>query len=142
MRRIIENSAEKLGIALSADGVAEIARRSRKTPRTANYILKRVRDYAQVHDVDTVDQDTVVRALQMIGIDDAGLTASDRKILHTLIFNFGGGPVGLKTLAAATGEEESTLEEVIEPYLIQSGFIEKTPRGRVATERAKEHIGK
>ena len=84
----------------------------------------------------------VRQALQMIGIDDAGLTSSDRKILSTLIDNFNGGPVGLKTLAAATGEEESTLEEVIEPYLIQSGFIEKTPRGRVVTERAREHMEK
>jgi Holliday junction DNA helicase RuvB len=142
IERIIAKSAEKLGIDITADGIAEIATRARSTPRTANYLLKRVRDWAQVHEVSQIDQAAVRQALQMIGIDDAGLTSSDRKILSTLIDNFNGGPVGLKTLAAATGEEESTLEEVIEPYLIQSGFIEKTPRGRVVTERAREHMGK
>ncbi len=137
---IVKRSAKRLGIDLTDDAVAEIARRSRSTPRTANHFLKRVRDYAQVHRV-TIDMGTVKKALALIGVDEFGLTPSDRGVLETLIGKFNGGPIGLKTIAAATGEEEGTLEEVIEPYLIQTGLLEKTPRGRVATKKAYEHLG-
>jgi Holliday junction DNA helicase RuvB len=118
-----------------------IAERSRKTPRMANYFLKRVRDYAEVHNVETIDIATVEKALDLIGIDKLGLSPSDRLLLSTLIEKFDGGPTGIKTLAAATGDEEDTIEEVIEPYLIQTGLLEKTPRGRIATEKAYDHLG-
>src|SRR3989344_2746398 len=121
--------------------IEQIAKRSRKTPRTANYLLKRSRDVAQL---DRVPLSKVVaeKALAMIGIDEAGLTPSDRRILEALITRFNGGPVGVKTRAAAASEEEETIEDVYEPYLLQEGFIERTPRGRVATNRAREHLGK
>ncbi|MBP9821455.1 MAG: Holliday junction branch migration DNA helicase RuvB [Candidatus Pacebacteria bacterium] len=137
---IVKRSAKRLNIDLTDDAVAEIARRSRSTPRTANHFLKRVRDYAQVHRV-AIDMGTVKKALALIGVDELGLTPSDRGVLETLIGKFNGGPIGLKTIAAATGEEEGTLEEVIEPYLIQTGLLEKTPRGRVATKKAYDHLG-
>src|SRR3989344_133177 len=120
--------------------VKEIAKRSRFTPRTANYFLKRARDFAQVHKKN-LDQKTVKEALNMLAIDDIGLNPSDRKFLEILIEKFPGGPVGLKTMGAAMSEEEATVEEVIEPYLIQLGLLERTPRGRVATKKAYEHLG-
>lgn len=137
---IVKRSAKRLGIDLSDDAIAEIARRSRSTPRTANHFLKRVRDYAQVHRV-PIDASVVRKALALVGVDELGLTPSDRGVLETLIGKFNGGPVGVKTIAAATGEEEGTLEEVIEPYLIQTGLLEKTPRGRIATKKAYDHLG-
>lgn len=137
---IIKRSSNLLQVPLSDDGVSEIAARSRFTPRIANHLLKRARDYAQVHKK-PLDQTTVRSALSLLGIDELGLTDSDRKLLEILIEKFGGGPVGLKTLAAATGEEEATIEEVIEPYLIQLGLLERSPRGRVATKKAREHLG-
>jgi Holliday junction DNA helicase RuvB len=139
IEQIISQSAQKLGIEISSDAVSEIARRSRFTPRTANYLLRRIRDYAQVHKT-PINKETTGQALSLIGIDSHGLSASDRAYLEALITKFKGGSVGVKTLAAATGEEEGTIEDVIEPYLIQEGFIEKTPRGRTATDKAYNHI--
>lgn len=140
MEQIIARSSKILGVTADTAGVHEIAVRSRMTPRTANYFLKRARDYAQVHKTD-LDQENVRKALELLGVDEIGLSESDRVFLRTLIEKFNGGPVGLGTLAAATSEEEATIEEVIEPYLIQLGFIERTPRGRMATDKAYEHLG-
>lgn len=137
---IVKRSAKLLEIDISPEAAMEIAKRSRFTPRTANYLLKRVRDYAQVHKK-TVDLETVKNALHLLEIDDLGLSAADRKLLETIIVKFSGGPVGLTTLAAATGEEEGTIEDVVEPYLLQLGLIDRTPRGRMATTKAYEHLG-
>lgn len=138
--KIIERSSKILKTELEKEALVEIAKRSRFTPRTANYFLKRARDYAQVHRRD-LDKKTVREALNMLAIDDIGLNASDRKFLEILIEKFNGGPVGLKTIAAAMSEEEATVEEVIEPYLIQLGLLERSPRGRIATNKAYEHLG-
>ncbi len=140
IEKIIGRSGELLGVSLEKDAGSEIAKRSRFTPRMANYFLKRVRDFAQVHKKE-LDAKTVREALAMLEIDEAGLNSSDRKFLDVLIGKFNGGPVGLKTIAAAMSEEEATVEEVVEPYLIQLGFIERTTRGRVATKKAYEHMG-
>ncbi len=140
IEKIIGRSGELLGVSLEKDAGSEIAKRSRFTPRMANYFLKRVRDFAQVHKKE-LDAKTVREALAMLEIDEAGLNSSDRKFLDVLIGKFNGGPVGLKTIAAAMSEEEATVEEVVEPYLIQLGFIERTTRGRVATKKACEHMG-
>lgn len=137
---IAKRSAELLDLTAEDVALTEIAKRSRFTPRTANYFLKRVRDYIQVHNL-TFNEKAVRDALAMLGVDELGLTESDRNILTTIIEKFNGGPVGVKTIAAATGEEEATIEEVIEPYLIQQGFLEKTARGRVATKKAFSHLG-
>lgn len=138
--KILKQSARKLAIEISEDALEEIAKRSRYTPRTANYFLKRCRDFADVHEMH-ITKDTVLDALALIGVDDLGLRAIDREVLTTIIHKFNGGPVGLKTIATATHEEESSIEAVIEPYLIQKGLLELTSRGRVATQRAREHIG-
>lgn len=140
MEKILARSGKILGVTTEDAAIREIAKRSRFTPRTANYFLKRARDYAQVNKGD-LTSDNVKKALELLGVDDAGLFESDRKFLRTLIEKFNGGPVGVNTLAAATSEEGATIEEVIEPYLIQLGFIERTPRGRVATEKAYAHLG-
>lgn len=140
IEKIVQRSAKILGIALSDDAAREIARRSRATPRTANYLLKRARDFAQVNKGDLSSQ-YVADALALLEIDELGLTALDRKILEVIIEKFKGGPVGLSTIAAALSEEMATLEEVNEPYLMQLGLIERTPRGRLATPRAYEHLG-
>jgi Holliday junction DNA helicase RuvB len=137
---IVRRSAKILGIEPEDIAVREIAKRSRYTPRRANYFLKRVRDYAQVHN-ESFGENSVKKALQLLGVDELGLTESDRKLLKVIIEKFKGGPVGLKTLAAATSEEEATIEEVLEPYLIQCGLLEKTARGRVATTAAYQHLG-
>ncbi len=137
---IVRRSSRLLQTTLEEEAIKEIAKRSRFTPRTANYFLKRVRDFAQVHKRN-LDEKTVKEALHMLAIDDIGLNASDRKFLEVLIKKFGGGPVGLKTVCAAMSEEEATVEEVIEPYLIQLGLLERTPRGRSATKKAYEHLG-
>lgn len=142
--KIVDRSSKLLNIELEEDALKEIAKRSRFTPRTANYFLKRVRDFAQVNNKDNknnLNQKIVKDALHMLAIDDVGLNASDRKFLEILIEKFGGKAVGLKTIAAAMAEEEATIEEVIEPYLIQLGLLERTPRGRVATKKAYEHLG-
>lgn len=137
---ILMRSAGILGIDVATDAVREIAQRSRATPRTANYLLKRCRDYAQVHG-GTLDAQTVHKSLTLLEVDELGLTQIDRDILLVLIEKFGGGPVGLKTLAAALSEEEATIEEVHEPYLMQLGLLERTPRGRLVTRKAYEHLG-
>ncbi|MBP6854741.1 MAG: Holliday junction branch migration DNA helicase RuvB [Candidatus Pacebacteria bacterium] len=138
--KIIYRSAKILGVTLDDEAVSEIAKRSRFTPRTANYFLKRVRDYGQVHKKD-LDKKTVFLALSLLGIDELGLSEVDRSVLTTIIEKFDGGPVGLNTIAAATSEEDATIEEVVEPYLIQRGLLDRTPRGRVATKKAYEHLG-
>lgn len=138
--RIIERSSKLLKIELEEEALKEIAERSRFTPRTANYFLKRCRDFAQVNKKG-LDKKTIKEALNMLAIDDIGLNSSDRKFLEILIEKFNGGPVGLKTIGAAMSEEEATVEEVIEPYLIQLGLLERSPRGRIATKKACEHLG-
>lgn len=139
--RIIERSAKILGVPIAKGAARAIAERSRFTPRTANYLLKRARDFAQVHKRDMSD-DVVSEAFSLLGIDSLGLNHSDRRLIETIADKFNGGPVGLNTLAASLSEEESTLEEFHEPYLMQIGFIERTPRGRVLTDHAYRHIGK
>ncbi|MEK7514292.1 MAG: Holliday junction branch migration DNA helicase RuvB [Patescibacteria group bacterium] len=138
---IVRRSARVLGVSISEDAIHEIALRSRFTPRTANYFLKRCRDFAQVNKVD-LSQDVVHGALKMLGVDERGLSPADRTILETILQKFGGGPVGLNTIAAALAEEESTIEEFNEPYLLQIGFIERTARGRVITDEGKRHVDK
>ena len=140
IRTILTRSAKILNINVDAEAKAEIAQRSRATPRIANHLLKRCRDYAQVNRRDILDMDTAKETFGLLEIDEAGLEPADRRILETLITKFNGGPVGLNTLSAATSEEEGTIEDVYEPYLIQLGFIERTPRGRVATPHAYEHL--
>ncbi|MEN9390386.1 MAG: hypothetical protein RLZZ283_486 [Candidatus Parcubacteria bacterium] len=137
--KIIKRSAQILGVEIDDEALHTIAKRSRATPRTANYLLKRARDVAQL-ERSKLTVELAEKALSMIGVDGAGLTVSDRRILTVLIEKFGGGPVGLATLAAAAMEEEDTIESVYEPYLMQEGFLERTPRGRMATKRAEEHI--
>ncbi len=136
---IVRRSSKLLQTELEEEALEEIAKRSRFTPRTANYFLKRVRDYAQVHKKN-LDKKTVQEALAMLAVDEIGLNTSDRKFLEVLIEKFKGGPVGLNTMSAALSEEEATIEEVIEPYLIQLGLLERTARGRVATEKAYKHL--
>lgn len=136
---IIRRSAKILGIDIAAEAINEIAKRSRRTPRTANYLLKRTRDFAQVKKV-PLSKEVVDESLKLLQIDDMGLTFADRAILETIINKFGGGPVGVNTIAAALGEEPSTIEEFNEPYLMQIGFIERTQRGREATEAAYGHL--
>lgn len=132
---IVKHSGEILGTLVPDDAAYEIAKRSRFTPRTANYYLKRARDYAQVHKA-LLDKDVVDMSLSLLEIDEFGIGISERIVLECLVNVFGGGPVGLNTLAAATGEEEATIADVTEPYLLQIGMIERTPRGRKATEKA------
>jgi Holliday junction DNA helicase RuvB len=140
IEKIVNRSAGILGITLTDTAAQNIAARSRATPRTANYLLKRARDFAQVNKSDLTPQ-SVIDALSLLEIDHLGLTALDRKILEVITQKFNGGPVGLGTIAAALSEEMATIEEVNEPYLIQRGLLERTPRGRVATRLAYEHLG-
>jgi len=137
---ILARSARILDIKAPKNALTEIAKRSRATPRTANYLLKRCRDFAQVVGAE-VTLDSVRRALEQLQIDELGLTAHDREMLSTIIEKYGGGPVGLKTLAAALSEEEGTIEEVHEPFLMQLGLLDRTPRGRVATKKTYVHLG-
>ena len=137
---IVSRSARILGISLDDDGAAEIARRSRGTPRIANRLLKRVRDYAEVRGDGRIDLDNARAGLALFEVDDCGLDRLDRALLSALCRKFGGGPVGLSTLAVAVGEEEDTLADVYEPFLLQEGFLHRTPRGRLATERAWRHL--
>lgn len=135
--KILENSAKKLDIKIEDNEVLEeIAKRSRKTPRIANYLLKRVRDYAQVNK-SGFNKKTALETFDMLDMDEYGLDPVDKKILETIYFKFSGGPVGLKTLSASLSEEESTIEEVLEPFLIQEGFMERTNKGRIITEKGK-----
>ncbi|MFC1864725.1 Holliday junction branch migration DNA helicase RuvB [Chloroflexota bacterium] len=138
---IIKRSARILGVKAEAGGLGEIARRARGTPRVANRLLKRVRDYAQVMADGTATQAVAVEALSKLEIDPTGLDETDRKVLQTIIDKFSGGPVGLDTIAAAISEEADTIMDVYEPYLLQLGFLERTPRGRVATQLAYQHLG-
>lgn len=140
--RILRRSATILGVAIDADAAEEIARRSRGTPRVANRLLRRVRDFAQVEGLDVIPLSVTRKALEHMDVDELGLDIVDRTVLEAVIDKFGGGPVGLDTLAAATGEEASTIEDVVEPFLIQLGFIGRTPRGRVCTENAYRHLGR
>ena len=139
IEQIVTRSANILGVSLARGAGAEIAKRSRFTPRTANYFLKRARDFAQIEKT-PLDEKAVREALRLLEIDEIGLSQPDRHLLSMLIEKFGGGPVGLSTLAAATSEEAATIEDVYEPYLLKLGFLERTPRGRVATKKAYAHL--
>jgi len=138
---IVERSANVLGISIEPTGASEIARRSRGTPRIANRLLRRVRDFAEVKGNGIVSSDIAAQALKMLKIDNNGFDSLDRKLLLSMIDNFEGGPVGLDTLAAAISEERGTIEDVLEPYLLQQGFLMRTPRGRVVTAKAYLHFG-
>ena len=142
LAKIVVRSANILGVSITKDAAYEIARRSRGTPRIANRLLKRVRDFACVEGVSTVEKDLADRALRSMEVDELGLDFVDRRILLSIIDTFGGGPVGLDTLAAATQEDASTIEDVYEPYLLQLGFIQRTARGRTCLPKAYKHLGK
>ncbi|MGM9888543.1 MULTISPECIES: Holliday junction branch migration DNA helicase RuvB [Limosilactobacillus] len=141
LEKIIFRSAKIFAMPIEPTGARELAMRSRGTPRIANRLLKRVRDFAQVAGCDAIDAATVNKALKLLQVDERGLDEIDRRILHTMIDYYHGGPVGLKTIAANVGEEMGTIEEMYEPYLLQIGFIARTPRGRVATPAAYRHLG-
>jgi len=141
LARIVKRSAGLLGVPMDEDGGFEIARRSRGTPRIANRLLRRVRDFAEVKGSGTITLDMANRALAMLDVDPQGLDLMDRKLLEAVIHRFDGGPVGLDNIAASIGEERETIEDVIEPYLIQQGYLQRTPRGRIATLAAYRHLG-
>ena len=141
LARIVQRSAGLLEVAMQGDGALEIAKRSRGTPRIANRLLRRVRDYAQVKSDGIVTSEIADAALKMLDVDHLGFDVMDRKLLLAVLEKFGGGPVGLDNLAAAIGEERDTIEDVLEPYLIQQGYLMRTPRGRVATQQAYQHFG-
>lgn len=141
LMEIIFRSAKIFNVEIGQDAARQLAMRSRGTPRIANRLLKRVRDFAQVGGKDEIDLETVNKALKLLQVDDRGLDEVDRKILRTMIKFYNGGPVGLKTIAANIGEETATIEEMYEPYLMQIGFLKRTPRGRMATHAAYEHLG-
>ncbi len=138
---ILQRSAAVIGAQLTAEGAMEIARRSRGTPRIANRLLRRVRDFAEVRARGVVDRDVASDALDLLAVDGCGLDEMDLRILGTILGKFDGGPVGLNTVAAAVGEEAETLEEIYEPYLVKEGFLARTPRGRIVTDRAADHLG-
>ncbi len=140
LARIVTRASGIFGVRISPDGAREIGRRSRGTPRIANRLLRRVRDFALVQNLDIVDAEMAHQALERMDVDAFGLDQMDRVILGVLIDHYGGGPVGVKTLAAACSEEVRTIEEIYEPYLMQCGFLQRTPRGRVATAKAYQHI--
>lgn len=137
---IVKRSAHFLNLIIDEEGAFEVAKRSRGTPRIANRLLRRVRDYADVKTHGVVNQETAAAALDMLEVDHEGFDIMDRKLLHAIIDKFMGGPVGLDNVAAAIGEERETIEDVLEPFLIQQGFLQRTPRGRIATDRAYEHF--
>jgi Holliday junction DNA helicase RuvB len=141
LTQIVNRSASALGIAMQPDAAAEIARRSRGTPRIANRLLKRVRDFSVVKGSDEVTRADARFALERLEIDELGLDGTDRSLLMALIDKFGGGPAGLETLAATTGEDANTIEDVYEPYLLQLGFIARTPRGRICLKDGYKHMG-
>lgn len=141
LKTIVARSAGILGIDITDEGAYEIASRSRGTPRIANRVLRRVRDYAQVRADGAIDQRVATAGLEMLEIDEQGLDDADRRLLRTVIEKFEGGPVGIETIASAIGEERDTIEDAHEPYLIQIGFLNRTPRGRMATKRAYDHLG-
>jgi Holliday junction DNA helicase RuvB len=139
--RIVDRSAQILAVEIEPGGALAIADRARGTPRVANRLLKRVRDYAQVRSAGVISEDVALMALELLEVDSGGLERIDREILRTIVEKFEGGPVGLSTLAVAIGEEQDTIEDVYEPYMVKSGLLKRTPRGRVATARAYEHLG-
>jgi Holliday junction DNA helicase RuvB len=141
LRAIVERSARILGVQIDEAGAIRIAERSRGTPRIANRLLRRVRDFVQVRGDGVIDGDTADRGLVLFGVDDLGLDKLDRAILDALCRRFAGRPVGLTTLAQCVGEEPDTIEDAYEPFLLQQGLIQRTPRGRVATQRAWAHLG-
>jgi len=141
LRIIVNKSAEKLDVEMTPEGALEIARRSRGTPRVANRLLKRVRDFAQVLGQAVIDQKLADEALSRLEVDRYGLDQNDRRILQTIVRTFGGGPVGVDTIAAAVSEEAGTIEDVVEPYLMQLGLLQRTPRGRVATRETYRYLG-
>lgn len=141
LERIIKRSAGIINVPITEDGAAEIARRSRGTPRIANALLRRIRDFAQIKGDGTVDRKIAKYGLEALNVDEGGLDEMDNRILSSIIHKFKGGPVGLTTIATAVGEEPGTIEEVHEPFLIMEGYIQRTPRGREATEKAYKHIG-
>ena len=141
MEAIVKRSARLVGVPIDSDGAIEIARRSRGTPRVANRLLKRVRDYAQVRADGRISAQIARDALNMLQVDELGLDELDRRVLETIVSKFDGGPVGLETIAASISEESDTVMDVVEPYLLQLGFLDRTPRGRVATRGAYEHLG-
>ncbi len=141
LARIVQRSGGLLEIEVDAEGAREIAGRSRGTPRIANRLLRRVRDYAQVHGEGRIDRESARHALEQLEVDERGFDEVDRKILTTLIEHYAGGPAGIQAIAAAVGEDRGTLEDLYEPFLIQEGFLQRTSRGRVATRRAYEHLG-
>ncbi len=141
LAEIVTRSASLLHVGMDGDGAVEIARRSRGTPRIVNRLLRRVRDFAQVEGEGRIDIDTARRALELLEVDELGFDEVDRKILTTLIEHYGGGPAGIKAIAAAVGEDHGTLEDLYEPFLIQEGFLQRTNRGRVATPKAYQHLG-
>jgi Holliday junction DNA helicase RuvB len=141
LTEVIKRSANLLNLNITPDGAIEVAKRSRGTPRIANRLLRRVRDYAQVKHDGKIDKDIADAALNMLDVDRIGLDIMDKKLLDAIINKFGGGPVGLETLSATLGEASDTIEDVIEPYLMQSGLLQRTPRGRIATDYAYRHFG-
>ncbi len=141
LAQIVERTARVLEVDVEAEAAAEVARRSRGTPRIANRLLRRLRDYAEVRGDGVLTLDIAQEGLYLLDVDHLGLDAVDRRILHHMAVDYGGGPVGLETLAAVVGEESGTLEDVYEPYLLQQGFIQRTPRGRVLTSRGYQHLG-
>ncbi len=141
LQLIVLRTAEILKAPVTEDGAAEIARRARGTPRIANRLLRRVRDYAQVKKIDSITQEVAAKAMDLFNVDPMGLDWTDRLVLSTMIEQFKGGPVGLDAVAAATGEDAKTIEEVYEPYLLQIGFVNRTTRGRIVTEKAYQHLG-
>jgi len=141
LEKIITRSSKILGTKIDSASCEQLAQRSRFTPRVANRLLKRVRDFAQVHGHDTINLETAQKALDLLEVDSLGLDKNDRRILETLIYKFSGVPIGLNTLAAATGEEEDTITDIYEPFLIRLGLLTKTPKGRQATESAYKHLG-
>jgi Holliday junction DNA helicase RuvB len=141
LERILERSARLLEVTLEFEGAAEIASRSRGTPRIANRLLRRVRDFAQVEGMSSINRVAAQQALDLFDVDLLGLDRLDRAVLDALVNRFGGGPVGVSTLAVAVGEEPATVEEVAEPFLVRAGLLARTPRGRVATAAAWQHLG-
>jgi Holliday junction DNA helicase RuvB len=142
LQQIVTRSARILGVKVDREGCEEISSRARGTPRIANRLLRRLRDFAEVEGNGTITRALADSALKRLDIDPSGLDHMDRRILKTIIEKFGGGPVGVETIAAAVGEERDTIEDVYEPYLLQEGFIHRTPRGRLATAHAYEYFGK
>lgn len=139
--RIVQRAANKMNVTIDPEGLGEVARRARGTPRVALRLLRRVRDYAQVRAAGAISKDVATEALNLLNVDPLGLDEVDRRVLQTIIDKYGGGPVGLNTIAASIGEEPDTIMDVVEPYLLQLGFVDRTPQGRTATRRAYEHMG-